>query len=203
MNKLKYKVYNGNKIKGKFAEIENVVFLVMMISGMIVGAFSAGKSDYLINIAMQYLKFRNVTGFSEVFLKSAAVNFVFIASSAFLGFSLIGSPFIYCIVFIKGMGTGALCGFLYFKYGFAGAGYAALTVFPPLIISFYALIMSCKDSAVYSLNAYEKAIRGRGHFENGETRVYLTRQLIYIIVAFFSSVIDSLFVLLFSRFFSF
>lgn len=203
MNKLKYKVYNGNKIKGKFAEIKNAVLFLMMISGIIIGAFSAGKSDYLKNIAMQYLQFRNVTGFSAVFLKSASVNLAFIASSVFLGFSLIGSPLIYCIVFIKGMGTGALCGFLYFKYGFSGVGYAALTVFPSLVISFFALMMSCKDSAEYSLNAYEKAIRGRGHFENGETRVYLTRQLIYIIIAVFSSVIDSLFALLFSRFFHF
>lgn len=202
MNKSKYKVYNGSKIKGFFEKTNIFFFLIIISVGMTVGAFSAGKSEMMKNIAVQYLQFRKASGFSELLFRSAFVNVSFIILSAFLGFSLIGSPEIYCLLFIRGLGTGALCGYLYAEYGISGVGYSVLTMLPSMLVFIYSLMMSSKDSIEYSQNAYLKAIKGRGHFENGETRIFLIRQFIYIIIAMFGSVIDSLFSLLFSRFFS-
>ncbi len=202
MSKLKYKVYNGKKIKGLIRESDDILFLLLFISGIIIGAYSSGKAETIKDIAIQYLNFRKSIGFSEQFLKSVLVNVIFIAVSFFLGFSLIGSPMIYCLLFVRGMGTGAICGFLYSEYGFSGIGYAALTFFPSIVISVYSLMMSCKISSAYSYNAFAKAIRGRGQYENAETKLFVFRQLICMIIAVFSSVIDSLFAMLFSRFFA-
>lgn len=202
MNKSKYKVYNGKRIKGILAESKIDFFLILFIIGLIAGAFSAGKAEMMKNVVVQFLQFRKAAGFSQLLFNSAAVNLAFIIISAFLGFSLIGSPEIYCLLFIRGLGTGALCGYLYSEYGLSGIGYSLLTMLPSMLIFVYSLMMSCKDSSEYSQNAYSKAIKGRGHFENGETKIYLVRQLIYIIIAMFGAVIDSVFALFFSRFFS-
>lgn len=202
MKKSKYKVYNGKRIKGLLYESKNCFLLILLIIGLITGAFVSENKESIKEIAEKYFQFRKSSGFSEPFFKSAAVNISFIFSSVFLGFSVIGSPFIYCLMFIRGLGSGAMLGYLYITYGFIGVGYAALTMFPSMIISMYSLIMSCNVSSSYSMNAYAKAIWGRGEYKNNETRVFIFRQLILMIISVFASAIDASFSMLFSKLFS-
>lgn len=203
MNKSKYKIYNGKRIKSVFDESKYIFLVVLFACGLIIGAFSTESNETLKNLTVKYIEFRNSSVFSELFLKSVTVNLTFILIIIFSGFSLIGTPLIYCLIFIRGMGTGALCGFLYYEYGLSGIGFSVLTMMISILISVYSLILCCKDSINYSLNAFLKAIKGRGNFEYGETKIYLFRQIIYIILTVFSSAVDSIFSLLFSRFFKF
>ena len=126
-----------------------------------------------------------------------------IAVNVFFAFSLIGYPFILLIPFLKGLGVGAVCGYLYLKYGLTGFGYCVLTVFPGATVSTFSLISSCNSSCEYSKNAYLKSISGKGQFEKSETRFYIMKQSVFICISLISSLIDALFNSVFLRFFEF
>ena len=118
-----------------------------------------------------------------------------------MGFSLIGYVFLTAVPLLKGLGLGAVSGYLYASYKLTGLAYCLLIIYPGAVVSTFALIIACNDSCEYSKNAYAKAIVGRGQFEKDETRIYLIRQLILCGVCAVSSAIDAFSGLIFSRFF--
>lgn len=202
MNKSKYRVYNGKKVKSVFENSKIILLFFQLIAGMLFGAFVSGKNnEALKGIADAYIRLRNA-GFISDFINSFAVNGAFIIISVFLGFSLIGCPLIYLLMFFRGLGIGSFCGYMYLKYKLTGIGYSLLTVYPSLIIAVFALIMSCRNSGEYSMNAYEKAVKGRGQFEKDETKIFIFRQAVFLAITALSSLIDAVFALAFSSFFT-
>lgn len=205
MSKSNYKVYNGKSLK-KALENSRLYFLVIMfIVGLFSGAYAIKSDTELINkvstIISEYTNFRAEQGIVTNFCNSLSVNCIFVFFNLFLGFSLIGYPFLICLPFIKGLGTGLVSGYLYYTYKFIGFGYSALMIYPAAIVSTFAIILACNDSCEYSKNAYMKSLKNRGQYEKDETRVYLTRQLVFSGICVASAVIDSVFNGLFSRFF--
>ncbi len=207
MNKSKYnyKVYNGKAIKKLFENSRLYLITVMFIFGLIAGVstikndtFIAEKISVLVD---SYKSLRAEQGIIENFCNSLVVSGLFIASNLFLGFSLIGYPFIICLPLLRGLGIGADCGYLYSTYKFIGLGYSLLTIYPGAIVATLAFILACNDSCEYSKNAFAKAVQGRGQFEKDETRVYLIRQLVFGGICAASAIIDAVFSSVFSRFF--
>ncbi len=202
MSKSKYRVYNGKKVKSVFENSKIFLLLIQLIVGIVFGAFISGRNnEALKNIADAYIRLRN-SGFISDFINSFAVNGTFILLSVFLGFSLIGCPLIYFLMFFRGLGIGSFCGYMYIEYKLTGIGYSLLTVYPSLVIAIFALIMSCRNSSEYSLNAYEKSVKGRGQYEKNETKIFLMRQAVFLAITVLSSLIDAVFALAFSRFFA-
>ncbi len=205
MSKSKYKVYNGKTIKKLFENSRIFLVTLLFIIGLFAGAITISRDtsfyDKISVIADSYLSIRAEQGIAVNFFNSMAVNGVFVAISLFLGFSLIGYPLILCLPLLKGLGTGAFCGYIYSAYKLVGLGYSISMIYPGAIVSSFALMLSCNDSCEYSKNAYLKAIRGSGQYEKEETRVYLIRQLVFYGICAASSVIDAMFCEIFSRFF--
>ncbi len=205
MSRSKYKIYNGKSLKKAFENSGIYFLIIMFIIGLLSGA-SAINSDIEItnnvsSLIAEYTKVRAEQGIVNNFCNSLTVNAIFICFNIFLGFSLIGYPFLICLPFFKGLGTGLVCGYLYYTYKLIGFGYSVLMIYPGAIVSTFAFILACNDSCEYSKNAYLKSLKSKGQYEKDETRVYLTRQLVFSGICAASAVIDSVFNGLFSSFF--
>lgn len=203
MNKSKYKIYNGNSIKSALAESRIYLLLFLFAVGITTGAFINGTgSDTIKNIVSSYTNITVNGGFINNLIKSAVINEVMILCSVFFGLSLIGNPLIYIFSFIRGLGTGAFCGYMYGTYKMTGLGFSLAVIFPSLIIIIYAFIKSGDYSAEYSLNAYLKAVAGRGQYERDETKIFLIRQGIMMLITFGGCAVDALFSSLFTGLFA-
>lgn len=204
-SKYSYKVYNGKAIK-KLLENSKIYFLSAFFAiGIIIGA-SAIKGDSVIiskidELIDSYTLIKSGQGIVENFSNSLAVSGAFIFVNAFLGFSLIGYPFIIWLPFFRGLGLGAVSGYLYSVYKLTGLGYSILTIYPGAIVSTFAFILACSDSCEYSKNAFAKSIKGKGQFEKDETKIYLIRQGVFLGICAASALIDALTNAAFSGFF--
>lgn len=204
-SKYNYKVYNGKALKKLFENSRIYLFLLLFITGLIVGALS-NNSDSEISYKIaetvkSFIASKNNNGFFDIIIISFLSNGLLMLINLFLAFSLIGYPLLIWIPCIKGIGLGAVAGYLYSVYKITGLGYCILTVFPGAIVSTVALIIACNDCCDYSKNAFMKSLRGRGQYEKDETKIFLIRQLIMIGICFVSSFADSVFSIMFSRFF--
>lgn len=205
MSRSKYKIYNGKTLINSLENSRVYFLLFLLIIGLITGA-SIVKSDInfiknITEIFKNYSFARKGQSFADNFADSFAINFIFMVMNIFFGFSVIGFPFLMLLPMLKGLGIGAMCGYLYSSFGFSGVGYSLLMIFPCSAVSSIALIYACNDSCEYSRNAWQKSLKGRGQYEKNETRVYLIRQLVFLAICFASSGIDALFCKLFSGLF--
>lgn len=204
-SKYNYKVYDGKVLKKFFENSKMYALVFLFIIGLIIGAASVSSDSTLLknvsDISQSYIASRAEQGIGENCLNSLTVSMLFMLVNVFMGFSLIGYPLIIWLPLIKGLGIGALTGYLYSAFKITGLGYCVLTIYPGTVVAVVALILACNDSAEYSKNAFLKAVRGRGQFEKDETKIYLIRQFVFCVVSVASSIVDSLFAAAFSVFF--
>ncbi len=205
MGKLKYKVYNGKSLKKALENSRIYLLIIMFIFGLTAGA-GALKSDSeitdkIILLFENYIYQKSGQGGLENFFNSLSVNALFFLMNLLFAFSLIGIPFLISLSMLKGFGLGCFCGYLYSAFRLTGLGYSILMVYPGAIVSSFAFILACNDSCEYSKNAFLKSVKGKGQYEKDETRVYLTRQLVFSGICAASSAIDSVSYALFSGFF--
>lgn len=205
MSKSKYKVYNGKGIK-KFLKNSRIYMLTALFAvGIIIGAVSIHSDSEIIEslrtVIDSYTLLKAGQGTKENFFNSLAVNSIFFAGNLFLSFSLIGYPFIMWLPFMRGLGIGTVCGYLYSVYRLSGLGYSLLVIYPGAIVSTFAFSLACNESCEYSKNAYSKAVLGRGQFEKNETQVFLIRQAMFFGVSAVSAIIDAMLSACFSGFF--
>lgn len=206
-SKLNYGVYNGKNFKKIFENSRTLLLGIMFSLGIMFGASAINSGNIITEkiseFADSYIIIKSGQGIPEIFLNSIISNMIFLILNVFLSFSLIGYPMLFFIPLLKGLGTGIVCGYMYSVYGFSGFGYCALTIIPGTIVSTYALITACNNSCEYSKNAFLKSILGKGQFEKGETKIFLTRQIIFAGICIISSLTDAVFSYVFLRFFEF
>ncbi len=203
----KYKVYNGKIIKDLLKHSKTFILVLLFMAGILTGSlYISSISDLSIiklnGIIAAYVQSKTEQGILQNFIMSTSVNLIMSVLSVFLGFSLIGYPLVIWLPFFRGLGVGVFSGYMYLNYKLTGLAYCAILIYPGAIISALAYVLSCCDSFEYSKNAYEKSIRAKGQFEKDETRIYLFRQLVYMLVCLCSSYVESLFSAVFSGFFN-
>ncbi len=197
MRKYKYKVYSGKAIKEVFENSRQILFAFLFSVGIIIGARVINSDNYILNeqiknLLNSFTMNRAGQGLLSNFSESLFSVILFSTVSIFLGFSLIGCPFLITIPLIRGMGIGAVCGYLYSAYKFTGLGYSLLMIYPGSLFTTLSLLLICNDCCEYSQNAFLKAISGRGRFEKDETRIFLTRQIIFLLIGIFGAFTDAL-----------
>ena len=205
ISNLNYKIYNGKILKDILKNSRIFILVVLFCAGLLLGALSLNNNyeitEKIDEITESLLVLKKEGDISEIFFSSLISNFIFILISIFLGFSLVGYPFIWWIPLVKGLGIGILTGYLYSYFSFKGVGYSLIIIYPAMIVSTFALILSCNDSIIYSKNAFMKSIKGRGEFEKDETKIYIIRNIIYLLIVIVSSVADTLLAKIFSNLF--
>lgn len=205
ISNLNYKIYNGKILKDILKNSRIFILVVFFVAGLLLGAISLNgnfeTTEKTAEITESLLLLKREGNISEIFFSSLLSNLIYVLISIFLGFSLVGYPLIWWIPLLKGLGIGILTGYLYSYFSFKGIGYALIIIYPAMIISTFALILSCNDSIIYSKNAFMKSIKGRGEFEKDETKIYIIRNIIYLLIVIVSSVADTLFAKIFSNLF--
>lgn len=206
-SKLNYKVYNGKSIKLLFQNSRILILSILFSVGIMLGAVVLNKeadiAERITEYINSYITRKSGQGITDIFFNSIISNGLFFVLNFFLAFSLVGYPLIIWIPFLKGLAFGAVCGRLYLLYGLSGLGYSILTLFPGATVSTFSLIIACNISCEYSSNAYSKAILGKGQFEKGETKYFIFKQTIFMLLIIISSLIDSVFSIAFLRFLEF
>ena len=144
MSKSNYKIYNGKILKKAFENTRYFIMPILFTFGVIIGSASLKLNsnifDNISEITASFLTQNSQQGISAVFLSSFKISFVFMIINVFLGFSLVGYPFIIWLPFIKGVGLGAITGYMYSAFKLTGFFYCLLTVYPGAVISVVALI---------------------------------------------------------------
>lgn len=152
---LKLKNKNPFIIKENIFSSENnkkypIMFTVWAMIGIVSGVVCETIfSDVYTTISVNYVDYLSNLGLSNtltIMLNCTAYNAVFILMAMFLGMSVSGTIIIYMIPFVKGLGIGCVCSYIYSAYAIKGVLYCSLIVFPAALIQLIAIILACSES---------------------------------------------------------
>lgn len=204
--KNKYFVMSSKTFEQMKGNLRLFLLAASFAAGMLAGAVLIKNAGYdtvgddLIYIADAYKKLRCEQSFLQNLCYSMLAEGVMLIISLFLGFSSIGSPLVCLLPFIKGIGLGFFCGYLYSEYALQGLGYSMLLVVPAQSIANLTLIVSCNESCGFSLSVCREGVLSNP-LRKEETRLYLLKHGVYLIMMMASALIGASFCSVFSSFF--
>lgn len=135
----------------KDREVKGLIITVALFaSGMIIGSGlynyqNNNITDILNNVFFQNIHFQNYSVFHSL-INEIIVNIFFLALIFFSGISCAGIPVIILTVFIKGMSTGMLAGFLFSSYSINGICYYLITILPAYVFLNACFLISANNS---------------------------------------------------------
>ena len=206
------------KISGHIATFkdafrENKFFflcLTLIVAGMLAGSLAVNllSGEYLNFIKdwfLSFFKFRSTAGFSKVFFNiflSGTVYFVLVLLSS-LG--LTGVITLPIVVFFRGFGTCLLAGFLYREYSLTGIAFADLILLPGVLATDFLLIYICAEAVSVSFSFLDilKDVSSRGIMVRPLMLKFLRKFLIVMLLFCIFSLIEALFSVNFTHYFSF
>ena len=200
-----YKVYNGKALREALQHAKFYAPAIPWLLGLLCGAGAIGRLTQQQTNALTDLVRHVIDAHSgsalQIFKDTLLMHGGALLMTIFLGFSLIGCPLLLLVPFFQGAGLGLVSGYFYSVYHLTGVGYCLAVLYPAALVAGAALLFSCRDSWYYSANAYEKAIRGRGEVAQNETRLFLVRQTVYLLLCALSAAIEAGFSALFTGLF--
>lgn len=194
---------NSVKIFSIIGSNKNVIALTMFsIIGICIGVLCETiNSDVYSTISVLYddylLNINNIS-FLKIFLKCSAYNSIFIMLSMIFGMCAVGNVFLYVVPFIKGLGIGAACAYIYSTYAIKGVLYSAVIIFPAALIQLISIILSCSESVHMSKEILSLIEHKENENAEPDTRLYILRYLVIFGFIFLSGLIYSGCVMIFS-----
>lgn len=184
------------------------VLLALFVLGMMYGSIllKDGSEEILFSLAKiqdTYLTEKSAHSVIYTFFNSVISSGSFFLGSFLLGFSAIGQPLSYGIIFLKGLGIGSSIGYLYLHYGFAGIGYSALLILPGAVVAVFALILSARESIRLSNLLFFSMVREGNPLSKSTCRLYLLKHVILFGFILVSALLDSILTLIFAGMFQF
>ena len=201
----KHSVFSSEQEK----EIKNMIIIIALFTaGMIIGSgiMRKGSSAALLSdfssIFDVFASNRNELKAYKIFINSLLTNFLFVFSLFFAGFSCIGIPIVYIMPVIKGLGLGALSGYLLTMYSMNGMGYYLLTIIPSGIVSVSVVLLAGCTSAIMSKEPLGIVLEKRQ--PNSTTAIaYIKKYAIFLAGMVLASAVETVFVKAFSNLFVF
>ncbi len=207
----KFKNINRNKeITYFFKNNKLLIFLsVALISGMIFGALGI---KFIKLDTIKKLDFLFATDFSErnsqpkvyTFIASFSSSYIFTLLILIMSLSFFGSITIPIIIFFRGVGLGITSGYLYLIYGLKGIAYHILILLPGIFISSIAILLISSHAIKFSIKFASKITPKPTEDRLWSKLTEYFKKCSYLsIILIFSSVIDMIEMILFSKFFNF
>lgn len=187
-----------------FRENKRLIMLIsVLIAGLITGAALAGNSsDKLSFIVEGFIDARSNQSFVSTFLNSLLSTSIFLLAAFMFGLCVCGAPFIPAILFIRGLGLGYAMGYLYTFEGLKGIAFVALLIAPNAVISSFALVPACLEGMRVSTLLFSSTAKDAPAVRLWpDMKKYSIRFAACAVLLCIGSIVDSLFVLAFSRFF--
>ena len=175
----------------------------LFLSGVLTGTIiinSAGEqtADFLVDIVKTFVKAKESQSFSELFVSAAVSPLVFVLLLFVCGFCGVFQPIEAVLVFLRGVGFGAMASVLYSVYGTNAAAYIFVYILPGMLVSTLAILFCCREALRFSGKVFWGII-GK-ETEKYPLRIYMARFLMAGIVCVFSAFIDAVLFTMFEKF---
>lgn len=188
---------------------ETLVFFMLLTAGILIGVFTAkqGNSNVLTQVESMFNSFYSVRENQSIMLSvsnSLKVSISLWILNLLFGLCAAGIPFIALIPVIRGLGMGLVTGYIYSIYGLKGMGYCFLVIFPGALLSFTALIYAASDAfkmSLYTFGSVSNTGTQKGNAE--KIKIYIVRQIFYLILLIIAAFIDGIVNKAFSGIFTF
>lgn len=110
-------------------------------------------------------------------------NIAYIIVPVFCGMSIVGFPFLYFVPFIKGIGLGAVSGYIYSVDGIKGVAESLLCIIPSGVILIFGIMLACNESFLMSRDIGEIIINKKENEEISMKLFILRYSVILLILA--------------------
>ncbi|MDR2524934.1 MAG: stage II sporulation protein M [Oscillospiraceae bacterium] len=115
---------------------------------------------------------------------------LFLLAAYLFGLCAAGLPFVLALPVIRGLGLGAVSGWLFAQYGLSGLGYSILVLFPSAVLSMLVMLAACKESMLMSgdmlLIASGKSDRVESNF-----RMFTARYFVLLLLCAGAAILDA------------
>lgn len=186
-----------------------ILLTALFTAGMAFGAVLVKSSadhewlEKMLNLLQEYSTMRSSQSLFATMCNSLFANLIYLAVAFTAGLCAMGLPFLMLLPFIRGLGMGAVFGYLYSTKALMGVGYCLLILLPGAILSTATLLIGCREGITMSFDVFavmngNKTLDGYHNF-----RLYCARFSILLALLACASLADALFAKAFSGFFHF
>lgn len=180
-------------------------FVIGVIAGCTAsGTYGDGTSGALDIIINGFISLKSDETMAQTFFSSLGSTVPLMLVVFILGFCALGIPLISLSAAFRGIGIGAMLGYMYAFYGVKGISYCLLLVIPPALLSIPAIILACKEAMRFSGIVFSFISKTNGRNDKfPDMRKYCLRFVVFLLALIAAALVDCLFTLLFGRFFLF
>ncbi len=183
----------------KYPIVTSVFAAIGIICGVVLTVINETAEIGAAEIFTKFCTVNQSLGVPEMVISSFLQNIIIILFLMFLGFSSVGYLFVYLAPFFKGLGLGAMCGYIYSSYLLKGVAYCCFLIFPAAVLQLFALMLACNESIQMSKDI-QNIIRKNGNTETKiRTDLYVLRYAVITFAVLLAAVLYSIGVVLFFR----
>jgi len=142
---------------------ENIRFVVLsliLLLGILVGALLIRNSLLTdsfdpLTLVSRYIDARSAGGIVGVYFQSFFSSFIYLVILYFSGLFLFGIVPCMLIPWMRGLGIGVICGYLYSVHGMQGAAFSFLIILPCTFLQCVVLLIASKDALRFSVGMFK------------------------------------------------
>lgn len=205
---LNFNLENINKSKEIFTK-KKVFYLLLFIFtiGLMYGSILLqNKSENLFSLLdiIQQTSAKNKIddSFIKIMISSFSSSLIFLFIIFLSGFSSIGQPCPFIILFLKGLSVGSCISYFYLTYSFKGLLYVLIIIIPSTFIVIFTLILSSKESIKLS-NLLFNTFLSKNIISIKTLKLYIIKNMILVCFLLVSAFLDGLLAVLFADMFKF
>ncbi len=186
----------------KSAILSSLVIVAGLVAGSVIYLlcsedFTNNLFDYLISFATDFSNKNKPEILSGLVLQ----NLIYYIAMLIFGTSVIGTPAVLFISFIKAVGLSFLTTYIYGVFALKGIEYCLLVVFPGKFFLLFAMVLLTQNCYCTSTEII-KSLRGNDS-RGVNFKKFLVRSLLILLILLIASTIDFLMIISFSSLFDF
>lgn len=184
-----------------------ILLVFSLILGLVCGALITKNAsqtilDKISFIVEKFVIARASQPALKTFLSSLFSSSLYLMAAFLTGMCVCGTPLIPLIPFVRGLGLGLSMGYLYTYQGLKGVAFSALLIVPSALISSISLIIACHEGMRLSGILFSCTTKDGPPIKLwADMKKYSIRFAACAILLCFGSLVDTLFVSAFSKFF--
>ena len=187
-------------VKIKYADKSAILTTVIILLGIIIGSIifiltsdsiTNSLFEYFLNFSMDFSNKNKPEIFSGIILSHIPYYIMMLILST----SVIGTPGVITLTFIKSMGLGLITSYIYSEFALKGIEYCLLILFPGKFILIFAMILLTQNCYLSS-KTIQESINKEGRIV--PLKNFTLRSLFIFLLIIISSVVDFLTLISFS-----
>ncbi len=171
---------------------------LLFLAGILIGSlcmkyFGAQFQAVLENLVKNTFENQKNSNFLQLFQFSFVSAFSYIVIVFLCGFSAIAVPVCFIVPFVKGLGVGAILGYLYANLGLSGIGLTAISLLPNIVLTSIVLISAAGVSCDFSLVIFKNLfLTGEQYKLKNYAKHYCFKFIVYTVFSVFCALLDAL-----------